>query len=139
VTSTFTPDRVNADGSTTIKLKRGCNGCGQSVGDVEDRDVDQHGNLTDVRDECTFCRPIVELERQGWRAWFLTQRNISSVDHEADKLGIYAKGYWQEVDGKLAVVGLRVGTGESRVVARFGDWIAVSPNGSWLVHEQAAS
>ncbi len=141
---TNTPDVVahGEDGvsvTRTIKLKRACNGCGQALGDVDNRDVDAHGNLTDVRHECPFCRLVVELERQGWRAWFLTERNIGSVDHEADKLGVYAKGYWQQVDGKLTVVGLRVGTGESRVVARFGDWIAVSPNGSWAVHAAVAS
>ena len=36
---THTPDRTNADGSTTIKLKRACNGCGQLLGDVDNRDV----------------------------------------------------------------------------------------------------
>lgn len=141
---THTPDEIayGEDGKSvtrTIKLKRACNGCGQLLGDVDVRDVDAHGNLTDVRAECDFCRPVVELERQGWRAWYLTQRNIGQVDHEADKLGVYAKGYWQEVDGKLTVVGLRVGTGESRVVAYFGDWIAVSPRGSWAVHKAVSS
>lgn len=63
---TNTPDRttVNDDGRTvtTIKLKRCCNGCGQYLGDADNRDVDQHGNLTDVRHECPTCRDLVEQE-----------------------------------------------------------------------------
>jgi hypothetical protein len=60
---TNTPDRitVNDEGRnvTTIKLKRACNGCGELLGDVDNRDVDKHGNLTDVRAECPTCTPEI--------------------------------------------------------------------------------
>lgn len=138
-----TPDRIQygEDGKSvtrTVKLKRHCNGCGQQLGDLDDRDVDQYGNLTDVRAECPFCRPIVELEHQGWRTWYLTERNISRIDHEIDRLGVFAKGYWENVDGKLAVTGLRIGTDERRVVAHYGDWIAHHPRIGWAVHKAVA-
>ncbi|MFH8926334.1 hypothetical protein ACH4D4_04695 [Streptomyces pristinaespiralis] len=136
---TNAPDRVevNEQGEkvTTFSLKRACNGCGQLVGDVDNRDVDERGNLTDVRGECDHCRPLVELEAAGCRTWEVTPRSINRVDDELDRLDVYAKGYWQEVDGKLQVVGLRVGTGETRVVARFGDWLIAHPNGKFTVHK----
>ncbi|MGW6531417.1 hypothetical protein [Streptomyces venezuelae] len=139
---TNTPDRAttNSEGRqvTTIKLKRACNGCGQLLGDVDNRDVDEHGNLTDVRGECDHCRPLVELEAAGCKTWEITPRTISRVDHEVDQRGVYAKGYWQEVDGKLTVVGLRVGTGEGRVVACYGDWLIAHPDGTFTVHKAPA-
>jgi hypothetical protein len=138
---TFTPDReeITADGRTVthLHLKRCCNGCGVALGDIEDRDVDDNGNLTDVRGECPNCAPLVALEAAGCRTWQLTPRNIARVDDEIDRDGIYAKGYWQTVDGKLQVVGLRIGTDHSRqprVVAYFGDWIIRNPDGRWSVH-----
>lgn len=133
-TRTNTPDRKNPDGSTTIRLKRACNGCGLKLGDVADWDVDDHGDLTDVRDECAHCRPLVEAELAGCRTWELTPRSIARVDNDIDKYGVFAKGYWQEVDGKLQVVGLRIGAGEGRVVAYFGDWIIRHPDGGFTVH-----
>lgn len=132
---TNTPDRKNPDGSTTITMKRCCNGCGRYLGDVDNRDVDQLGNLTDVRGECQHCRPLVEAEAAGCRTWEITPRSIARVDDDLDRLDVYAKGYWQEVDGKLAVVGLRVGTGETRVVAMYGDWLIRHPDGSFTVHK----
>jgi hypothetical protein len=61
---THTPDVIThgEDGQSvtrTVKLKRACNGCGQLLGDIDDRDVDGHGNLTDVRTECSHCAPLV--------------------------------------------------------------------------------
>jgi hypothetical protein len=136
-----TPDRANEDGSTTFTLKRACNGCGQYLGDVDNRDVDAHGNLTDVRGECEHCRPLVELEAAGCKTWEVTPRSISRIDGELDRLGVFAKGYWQEVDGKLQVTGLRVGTGETRVVAFWGDWLVMHRDGTCTVHKapEAAS
>lgn len=139
LTRAHTPDRVNDDGSTTFTMKRACNGCGQLLGDLGDRDVDAHGNLTDVRSECDHCRPLVDLEAQGCKTWKVTARSISRVDHEIDRLGVYAKGYWEYVDGKLEVVGLRVGTGETRVVARFGDWLVHHRDGRFAVHAAPAT
>jgi len=82
--------------------------------------------------------PLAELEATGCRTWQLTRQNIAQIDDEIDKDGIYAKGYWQDVDGKLTVVGLRIGVGETRLVARFGDWIARHPDGRWTVHKAPA-
>ncbi|MEC4016036.1 hypothetical protein [Streptomyces sp. H27-D2] len=131
-----TPDRVE-DGrkTTTFHLRRACNGCGQHLGDVDNRDVDDRGNLTDVRGECDHCRPLVALEAAGCRTWRLTRRNLPEIDDEVDRDGIYAKGYWEYVDGKLRVTGLRIGSGETRIVAYFGDWIIRRPDGCFTVHK----
>jgi hypothetical protein len=137
VSRTSTPDRVEIiDGRTitTFHLTRCCNGCGEYVGDVEDRDVDDHGNLTDVRSECTHCAPVVALEQAGCRTWQVTPRSIRAVDDAVDAYNVFAKGYWQTVDGKLTVVGLRVGTGNDRVVAFWGDWLIRHPDGQFTVH-----
>ncbi|MEV6547941.1 hypothetical protein AB0M57_04435 [Streptomyces sp. NPDC051597] len=137
-----TPDAVtiDADGrkSTTFRLKRACNGCGELLGDADDRDVDDNGALTDVRGECPHCAPLVVLEAAGCRTWQVTARSITRVDDDLDRLGVFAKGYWQDVDGKLRVVGLRVGTGETRVVAFFGDWLVRHPAGTFTVHKAPA-
>jgi len=131
-----TPDRANTDGSTTIKLKRACNGCGQLLGDVDDRDVTDHGGLTDVRAECDHCRPLVALEAAGCKTWRLTERSFARVSHEIDQLKpwVFTKGYWQTVDGELQVVGLRIGQYPDHVVAYFGDTVTRHPDGRWSVH-----
>lgn len=55
-----TPDTktVNAEGRTvtTVRLKRCCNGCGEPLGDADNRDVTRSGDLTDVRTECPTCK-----------------------------------------------------------------------------------
>ncbi|MFE6486619.1 hypothetical protein ACFVGN_27300 [Streptomyces sp. NPDC057757] len=137
---THTPDRRNPDGSTTVHLKRACNGCSQPLGDVNTRDVDDDGNLTDVRAECPHCRPLVELEAGGCATWQLTERSFSRVANEIDRLRpwVFTKGYWQEVDGKLQVVGLRIGQYPGHVVAYFGDWIIRHPDGGFTVHKAPA-
>lgn len=136
---THTPDRttVNADGHTvtTIKLKRACNGCGQLLGDLDGRDVDANGNLTDVRAECQHCAPLVGLEAAGCKTWQLTRRNIAWIDDLVDHDGHYAKGYFEAVDGKTTCVGLRIGSGPDRIVARYGDHLIRRPDGTWAVHE----
>lgn len=134
---TWTPDQTNDDGSRTITVKRACNGCGQYVGDVTDAEMNRAIAglpLADVRAECAHCLPLVELEAWGARTWQVTERSISRVDNDLDQLNVYAKGYWQEVDGKLQVVGLRVGTGATRVIAYFGDWLIRHPDGRFSVH-----
>jgi hypothetical protein len=83
--------------------------------------------------------PAVEAEAAGCKTWQLTRRNIGRIDDEVDRDGIYAKGYWQEVDGKLTVVGLRIGSGEDRVVARFGDTVIRHPDGRWSVQPAPAA
>ena len=57
---TNTPDRTNPDGTTTIKLKRACNGCGERLGDITDEEMTAAINgrpLPDVRRECPNCGP----------------------------------------------------------------------------------
>lgn len=149
---TFTPDRENDDGSTTIKMKRCCNGCGQYVGDVDNRDVDEHGNLTDVRGECEHCRPLVELEAAGCEARQLTERSIGelwgwfengkpfySSDPSNSEWGADGCPPGLKVDG-LSV--FNVGAedyADRRHVARFGDWIIRHPDGRWSVHKAPAA
>lgn len=138
------PDRkkLTADGRTvtTVTMKRHCNGCNATVGDVTDAEVERAIAglpLVDVRAECLNCALLVELEAGGCKTWQLTPRNIARIDDEIDRDGIYAKGYWQTVDSKLQVVGLRIGTGETRqprVVAFWGDWVIRHPDGRWSVH-----
>ena len=141
---THTPDRVtvDADGrkTTTFKVKRACNGCGQYLGDVTQAEMDRVVAglpAEDVRAECARCAPLVELEAQGCRTWQLTPRSYPRVAHEVDQLRpwVFTKGYWQEVDGKLQVVGLRIGEYPDHVVAYFGDWIVRHPDGRWSVHK----
>ncbi|GGW15811.1 hypothetical protein GCM10018980_51440 [Streptomyces capoamus] len=138
---TNTPDRVttNDEGRkvTTVTLKRCCNGCGEYLGDADNRDVDAHGNLTDVRAECDHCRPLVELEAAGCKTWELTPRSFSRVANEIDRLRpwVFTKGYWQNVDDKLQVVGLRIGERPNHVVAFFGDWIIRHLDGHFTVHK----
>lgn len=84
---------------------------------------------------------LVEFEAQGCTTWEVTPRSISRVDHDIDQLGVYAKGYWEwdKTKGKTVVVGLRVGTGETRVVARFGDWLVRHPDSTFTVHAAPAA
>ncbi|MFF7142303.1 hypothetical protein ACFZB5_13775 [Streptomyces nodosus] len=60
MTRPWMEDRTNADGSTTIKMKRACNSCGQRLGDVTDTEMALAVNglpLPDVRKECPACAP----------------------------------------------------------------------------------
>jgi hypothetical protein len=133
-----TPDVITADDNghktTTFTLKRACNGCGHHLGDLDQRDVDEHGNLTDVRGECLTCRPLLELEAAGCEVMRLTLRTYSEIDYQLDKADVFAKGYTRYVDGRLKLVGLRIGEKPDHVIARFGDWIIRHPNGRWTVH-----
>lgn len=55
-----TADRINEDGSTTFRMKRACNGCGQFIGDITDAEFTAAVNgrpLPDVRKECPACAP----------------------------------------------------------------------------------
>lgn len=79
---------------------------------------------------------VLALEAAGCQIWQVTGLSIASVDDAVDRLGVYAKGYWQQVDGRTTVVGLRVGTGETRVVARWGDWLVRHPDGAFTVHAE---
>lgn len=70
ITRTNTPDVIttNADGrkTTTIKMKRACNGCGTRLGDVTDQEMARGINglpLPDVRRECPTCGPTAPEPR----------------------------------------------------------------------------
>lgn len=65
--------------------------------------------------------------------WLVTPQTIAAVDDAVDQYGVYAKGYFEFVDGRTTVVGLRVGSGPDRVVARFGDTLVRHPDGRWSV------
>ncbi|MFF7949095.1 hypothetical protein [Streptomyces griseorubiginosus] len=144
---TNTPDRktTNNEGRaiTTVTVKRACNGCGQYLGDATEAEIWRAVDglpAEDVRTECEHCRPLVELEAAGCRTWQLTPRSYSRVAHEIDQLKpwVFTKGYFQTVEEELQVVGLRIGTGETRVVAYFGDWIIRHPDGGFTVHKAPA-
>jgi hypothetical protein len=138
----YTPDRkeTTAEGRTVtvMTLKRACNGCGTLLGDIIDRDVDDNGNLTDVRAECPNCRPLVEAEAAGCRTWHLLPRDFNRIDDEIDRLRpwVFTKGYARAVgpEQKLTLVGLRIGERPNHVVAFFGDWIIRHPDGHFAVH-----
>jgi hypothetical protein len=77
--------------------------------------------------------------REGERlAHTLTVENLTRFDDWLDKLDVFAKGYWETVDGKLTVTGLRIGSDYAdRVVARFGDTIIWQADGSFTVRKPA--
>jgi Domain of unknown function (DUF4326) len=57
-----TPDVVQPDGSRRIHVKRSCNGCGDSIGDVTDAEVaavSEGHELPDARWECPRCSVIL--------------------------------------------------------------------------------
>lgn len=59
VTRPRTPDVQNPNGSTTITMKRACNGCHQTLGDVTTKEMLAGMNglpLPDVRPECPNCQ-----------------------------------------------------------------------------------
>lgn len=70
----------------------------------------------------------------------LTRCNLNAVDNWLDKAGVFAKGYWESVDGRLTVTGLRIGSDyKDRVVAKFGDTIVRHANGTHTVRKAVAS
>lgn len=136
---TFTPDVVtvheNGRKTTTMHLKRCCNGCGAALGDVEDRDVDDSGNLTDVRAECEHCAPMVELEGAGCTTWHFTRRSISEDPH--NWLRGRVKPYRETDDDGYPVlhgIVLDAGNGLNPVTVLWGDWIIRHPDGHFTVH-----
>lgn len=70
MTRPSTPSRKNPNGSTTITMKRCCNGCGNPIGDVTDAEIDASIaglRLPDVRDECPTCTPPTEPKESDSR------------------------------------------------------------------------
>ncbi|MFG2372590.1 hypothetical protein ACGFY9_14065 [Streptomyces sp. NPDC048504] len=112
-------------------------------------DCTECGSATLHGEWCALCRqekheawwPLAPLVAAGCTTWEVTERSISRVDHDIDQLGVYAKGYWEwdDTGKKTIVVGLRVGAGEDRVVARFGDWLIRHPDGTFTVHAAPAA
>lgn len=66
-------------------------------------------------------------------AHVLTEATFSRIDRWLDTIDVFAKGYWEEVDGKLVTTGLRIGTKPGHVVAKFGDTIIRHADGSFSV------
>lgn len=90
--------------------------------------------------ECDHCRPLVELEAAGGKTWQLTPRSYPRVDHEIDRLGVFTKNFTRAgTDGRLEVVGMRVGHRPDHVVAFFGDWIVMDLEGKFTVHSAPAA
>jgi hypothetical protein len=63
----------------------------------------------------------------------LTRENIADIDDVLDREDVFAKAYWQSIDGELKVVGLRIGAGPDRLVAFFGDTIVRGAGGGYSV------
>lgn len=66
----FTPDRKNADGSTTVRIKRCCNGCGKNIGDVTESELEAAvagAPLPDVRKECGCLSVLDEIKEERKR------------------------------------------------------------------------
>ncbi|MER5312742.1 hypothetical protein ABT034_33775 [Streptomyces sp. NPDC002773] len=72
-------------------------------------------------------------------AHVLTPENHSRIDNWLDGLNVFAKSYWENVDGKLRTTGLRIGAGPGRVVARYGDTIIWHADGRFTVRTAVAS
>lgn len=65
----------------------------------------------------------------------LTVDNEGRFDRWLDDLGVFTKGYWEFVDGKLVTTGLRIGSGADRVVAKYGDTIIRHADGHFSVRQ----
>ncbi|MFE7395673.1 hypothetical protein [Streptomyces sp. NPDC057557] len=63
----------------------------------------------------------------------LTPSNLYEVDTWLDNAGVFAKQFWENVDGELVITGLRIGHDEHRVVAKFGNTIVRHYDGSHTV------
>ncbi|MFJ6348603.1 hypothetical protein ACIQKB_03900 [Streptomyces sp. NPDC092046] len=66
-------------------------------------------------------------------AHVLTKQNLTRIDDWLDRIDVFAKSYWETVEGKLTVTGLRIGAGPGRVVAKFGDTIIRHADGRFSV------
>ncbi|MFH8410709.1 hypothetical protein ACH4FX_38950 [Streptomyces sp. NPDC018019] len=72
--------------------------------------------------------------------WQLTRHNLNEIDDQLDRDHIFTKGHWENVDGRLAVTGLRIGSDYAdRCVAKFGDFITRHPDGTYTVRTATAA
>lgn len=134
---TRTPAWTLGHGQPVVSVEGYAGGIALDHVDVTDEPT--HQEHCDPRTSgCCSCAPLVELEAQGCRTWQLTPRNITAVDDEVDRDGIYAKGFFEQVGNKTVCVGLRIGTGETRIVARFGDHVIRHRDGRWTVRHAPA-
>ncbi|MFF1499698.1 hypothetical protein ACFVZR_07440 [Streptomyces sp. NPDC058316] len=62
-----------------------------------------------------------------------TPSNLYEVDTWLDNAGVFTKQYREQVDGELVITGLRIGHGEHRIVAKFGNTIVRHYGGSHTV------
>lgn len=53
----------------------------------------------------------------------LTPANLYAVDTWLDNAHVFTKQFWENVNGELVITGLRIGHGEDRIVAKFGNTI----------------
>lgn len=63
----------------------------------------------------------------------LTPANLYTVDTWLDSARVFTKQFWENVDGELVITGLRIGHGEDRVVAKFGNTIVRHYDGTHSV------
>ncbi|MEE4493546.1 DUF6011 domain-containing protein [Streptomyces sp. BE230] len=98
-----------------------------------------HGRRTAGPDQLTFEEHHVDdTATPDCTSWLVTPQTITAVDDAVDAYGTYAKGFFECVNGRTTVVGLRVGSGSDRVVARFGDTLVRHPDGRWSVRSAPA-
>jgi len=67
------------------------------------------------------------------RCRVLTPSNLYGVDTWLDKAGVFAKQFREYDEGELVITGLRIGHGEDRIVAKFGNTIVRHYDGSHTV------
>ncbi|MFE1359437.1 hypothetical protein [Streptomyces harbinensis] len=69
--------------------------------------------------------------------WVLSPENVNAIDAAIDRDGVFAKPYWQPVDGRNTVVGMRIGERPNHVVAYWGDTIVRHGKGRYTVRAAA--
>jgi len=85
-----------------------------------------HSNLVPCQPDA---KPVAERQ--------LTPDNIEEVDNWLDRADQFAKPYWETVDGRLTVTGLRIGHRPHHVVAKFGDTIVRLADGTHTVRHDS--
>ncbi|BCK73955.1 hypothetical protein Srufu_079080 (plasmid) [Streptomyces libani subsp. rufus] len=89
-----------------------------------------------------------ERPAQTTTQWQLSRYNLNQIDDQLDADGVYAKGYWECIEGRMTVTGLRIGGdgpeyGHGKLVAKLGDTITRHAKGKYSVRaatpEQAAA
>lgn len=67
----------------------------------------------------------------------LEPRNFGATADRLDRWGVFVKEFTQDVNGKITVVGLRVGVRPDHVVAFYGDTIVRAADGGFEVRRSA--